>query len=236
MSDAEPLEFAQFDAEDIRLVQERQHPVQQWGQTVMPDDVYCLPLPFMAAIESAKFYYAKGSGKYGKGYATGLWTVRPTDPWFWCHFVGDPVMPGSLGVDAIFQLAGGWSGSLQKIRGRARALDGKFTYRGQVFPTNHTIFYRIDIMRCLAKKGTVMFDGTLAVDDPTNVIYTLEDCKIGFFRHQDLGLPSGKAVDYYNPDWAEVRRQALAAIDRAEACHQRLKAERDVVPTAAGSD
>ncbi|MEM7672621.1 MAG: hypothetical protein AAF212_04700, partial [Verrucomicrobiota bacterium] len=168
----------ELDKEDILLLQEKRHPVQEEALKDLPEgnkeDLFALPLPFMAAVQTAKSFYAKGTGKYGKGYAEGQWKVDPNDPWFWCHFVRDPVMPGSLGTDGLFQLAGIWRTFTRKIQGRPRALEGKFTYDGQIFPDAHCVYYRVDISRFLKNRRLMQFDGQIAVDDPENVIYRYE--------------------------------------------------------------
>ena len=78
-----------------------------------------LPQPFMLGFDRAKLVFGEGTGKYGKGYAEAELDVSHNDSWFWCHFLGDPVMPGSIGLDAFLQLTGTWSFFSASIYGRA---------------------------------------------------------------------------------------------------------------------
>ncbi len=123
-------------------------------------------------------------GKYGKGKITAELDIRP-DLWFFaCHFVDDPVMPGCLGVDALWQLCGfflSWSG----CPGKGRALGaGKVKFTGQVLPTAKKVTYHLDIKRLIARKlSMVIADGSMAVDGRT--IYTAEDLKVGLFLSTD---------------------------------------------------
>jgi len=175
-----------------------------------------LPQPFMLGFNSAKLVYTEGSGKYGKGYAEAVLDVSQNDPWFWCHFLGDPVMPGSIGLDAFLQLTGTWSFFSGAIYGRARALDGNYTYNGQVFPFNKKVYYRMDVNKLLKKKRLLIFDGHLAVDTPDNIIYSFGLCKVGFFTAEELKIPDMKVTDYYRPDWELMKINAIKWIENAE--------------------
>ena len=123
-------------------------------------------------------------GESGKGLLTAELDIRP-DLWFFaCHFVDDPVMPGCLGLDALWQLCGfflAWSG----CEGKGRALGaGKVKFTGQVLPTAHKVTYRLDIKRLIARKLSMLIaDGSMAVDGRT--IYTAEDLKVGLFLSTD---------------------------------------------------
>jgi 3-hydroxyacyl-[acyl-carrier protein] dehydratase/trans-2-decenoyl-[acyl-carrier protein] isomerase len=120
-------------------------------------------------------------GVNGKGAITAELDIRP-DLWFFgCHFEGDPVMPGCLGLDALWQLCGfflSWSG----LRGKGRALGaGQIRFTGQVLPTATKVTYRLDIKRLIARKlNMVIADGTVEVDGRT--IYTAEDLRVGLFQ------------------------------------------------------
>lgn len=181
-----------------------------------------LPQPFMLGFDRARLVYAEGAGKYGKGYAEAELDVSANDPWFWCHFLGDPVMPGSLGLDAFLQLTGTWSFFSAGIYGRARALDGAYTYNGQVFPFNKKVFYRMDVNKLLKKKRLLFFDGHLAVDDPGNIIYSFGISKVGFFTSTELSIPTESAANYYRPDWELLKKQAVAWIENAERFYNKM--------------
>lgn len=138
-----------------------------------------LPLPPMLMFDRIVSITADG-GKYGKGQIIAELDVRP-DLWFFdCHFEGDPVMPGCLGLDAMWQLIGfflGWSGG----PGRGRALGaGEIKFTGEVLPTAKLVTYRIDLNRLVMRKLVMgVADATLEVDGKE--IYTATDLKVGLY-------------------------------------------------------
>lgn len=123
-------------------------------------------------------------GKYGKGEIIAELDIRP-DLWFFdCHFPGDPVMPGCLGLDAMWQLVGfflGWRGN----EGRGRALgSGEVKFTGQVLPTASKVTYHIELKRVIERKLVMgIADGSLSVDGRT--IYTATDLRVGLFKQTD---------------------------------------------------
>jgi 3-hydroxyacyl-[acyl-carrier protein] dehydratase/trans-2-decenoyl-[acyl-carrier protein] isomerase len=123
-------------------------------------------------------------GLHGKGSITAELDINP-DLWFFaCHFVDDPVMPGCLGLDALWQLCGfflSWSG----CEGKGRALGaGGVKFTGQILPTAGKVTYQLDMKRVIARKlSMVIADGTVAVDG--RIIYTAEDLKVGLFLSTD---------------------------------------------------
>lgn len=127
---------------------------------------------------------SKDGGEHDKGYLEAELDIRP-DLWFFdCHFVGDPVMPGCLGLDALWQLCGfflAWSG----CPGKGRALGcGQVKFTGQVLPTAKKVTYRLDIKRIITRRlSMVIADGSLSVDG--RVIYTAEDLRVGLFTSTD---------------------------------------------------
>jgi 3-hydroxyacyl-[acyl-carrier protein] dehydratase/trans-2-decenoyl-[acyl-carrier protein] isomerase len=105
--------------------------------------------------------------------------VHP-DLWFFgCHFNDDPVMPGCLGLDAMWQLIGfhlGWLGG----PGRGRALGGSIKFTGQVLPTAKKVTYRINLKRVIARK-LYMGIGDAVMEVDGKVIYEAKDLKVGLF-------------------------------------------------------
>jgi len=124
------------------------------------------------------------TGKFGKGELKAEFDINP-DLWFFkCHFEGDPVMPGCLGLDALWQLVGFhlvWSGH----PGKGRALGvGKVKFTGQILPTSKLVTFQIDIKRVIARKLVLgIAEGTVSVDG--REIYTAEDLKVGLFKSTD---------------------------------------------------
>jgi 3-hydroxyacyl-[acyl-carrier protein] dehydratase/trans-2-decenoyl-[acyl-carrier protein] isomerase len=148
-----------------------------------------LPLPPMLMFDCIS-EISEGGGEHGKGMARAELDVKP-DLWFFaCHFKGDPVMPGCLGLDALWQLLGfflGWLGS----SGNGRALGmGEVKFSGQVLPTVKKIVYGIDIKRVMKSKLVLgIADGWLAADG--SVIYKALDLKVGLFRQGAAMAPGG---------------------------------------------
>jgi 3-hydroxyacyl-[acyl-carrier protein] dehydratase / trans-2-decenoyl-[acyl-carrier protein] isomerase len=143
-----------------------------------------LPLPPMLMFDRISQIAAEG-GEHGRGLVRAELNVKP-DLWFFpCHFKGDPVMPGCLGVDALWQLLGfflGWVGA----PGKGRALGvGELKLSGQVVPTMKKVVYGIDIKRVMRSKLVLgIADGWLSVDGA--VIYRASDLKVGLFRDTAL--------------------------------------------------
>lgn len=120
------------------------------------------------------------AGAFGKGEIIAELDIHP-DLWFFdCHFPSDPVMPGCLGLDAMWQLVGfflGWRGN----PGRGRALgSGEVKFTGQILPTAKKVTYNITMKRVIERKLIMgIADGTVAVDG--RVIYTATDLRVGLF-------------------------------------------------------
>ena len=120
-------------------------------------------------------------GDYDKGQITAELDINP-DLWFFkCHFNNDPVMPGCLGLDAMWQLVGfflGWLGA----EGRGRALgSGEVKFTGQVTPANKKVTYHINMKRIILRK-LVMGVADASMDVDGRVIYTAKDLRVGLFK------------------------------------------------------
>jgi 3-hydroxyacyl-[acyl-carrier protein] dehydratase/trans-2-decenoyl-[acyl-carrier protein] isomerase len=147
-----------------------------------------LPLPPMLMFDRIS-EIAEAGGEYGKGLVRAVLELKP-DLWFFpCHFKGDPVMPGCLGLDALWQLLGFWLGWLGSP-GKGRALGlGELKFSGQVLPNVKQVIYGIDIKRVMRSKLVLgIADGWLSADG--SVIYRAMDLKVGLFRQDQIGEPS----------------------------------------------
>ena len=139
-----------------------------------------LPLPNMLMFDRITEISGDG-GSAGYGHLVAELDIRP-DLWFFaCHFHGDPVMPGCLGLDAMWQLVGfflGWSG----CPGRGRALGaGEIKFTGQVTPENRLVRYTIDMKRVIKRKLVVgVADGIMSVDGEE--IYKATGLRVGLFQ------------------------------------------------------
>jgi 3-hydroxyacyl-[acyl-carrier protein] dehydratase/trans-2-decenoyl-[acyl-carrier protein] isomerase len=142
-----------------------------------------LPLPPMLMFDRIVSITEEG-GKYGQGQIIAELDVKP-DLWFFgCHFQGDPVMPGCLGLDAMWQLVGfylGWKGG----PGRGRALGaGEVKFSGQVLPTGKKVTYYIDLKRVIMRKLVMgIADARMELDG--REIYVANDLRVGLFTSTD---------------------------------------------------
>ena len=142
-----------------------------------------LPVPNMLMMDRISQISTEG-GDYGKGLIVAELDINP-DLWFFgCHFPGDPVMPGCLGLDAMWQLVGfylGWLGN----PGKGRALGcGEVKFSGQVLPSAKTVSYQISLKRVITRKLILgIADGRMFVDNKE--IYTAKDLRVGLFTSTD---------------------------------------------------
>jgi 3-hydroxyacyl-[acyl-carrier protein] dehydratase/trans-2-decenoyl-[acyl-carrier protein] isomerase len=147
-----------------------------------------LPLPPMLMFDRITEIAATG-GEYGKGIMRAELDVNP-DLWFFgCHFKGDPVMPGCLGLDALWQMVGFflvWSG----CEGPGRALGlGELKLAGQVLPNVRKIVYNLDIKRVMRSKLVLgIADGWLSADG--EIIYRAKDLRVGLFKPSAAARPA----------------------------------------------
>ncbi|MCP3663943.1 MAG: 3-hydroxyacyl-[acyl-carrier-protein] dehydratase FabA [Gammaproteobacteria bacterium] len=138
-----------------------------------------LPTPDMLMMDRVPLIADEG-GAYGKGQIQAELDINP-DLWFFdCHFPGDPVMPGCLGLDAMWQAVGfflAWIGN----PGHGRALGvGEVKFTGQILPTAKKVSYQIDMKRVISRKLVLgVADGAVLVDG--REIYTAKDLRVGLF-------------------------------------------------------
>ncbi|MFM8753752.1 MAG: 3-hydroxyacyl-[acyl-carrier-protein] dehydratase FabA [Phenylobacterium sp.] len=143
-----------------------------------------LPVPPMLMFDRITHITEEG-GAYGKGHVVAELDIRP-DLWFFdCHFINDPVMPGCLGLDAMWQLVGyflGWSGA----PGKGRALGvGEVRFTGQVTPKVKRVVYRIDLKRVIMRRLVLgIGDGVMEADG--KLIYEAKDLRVGLYDPKDL--------------------------------------------------
>ena len=136
-----------------------------------------LPVPPMLMLDRITEISIDG-GAHQRGHLVAELDIHP-DLWFFkCHFPGDPVMPGCLGLDAMWQLVGfwlGWSGS----PGKGRALGvGEVKFSGEVTPEKKLVRYEIEIRRAIRSRLTMgIADGSVFLDGEK--IYTAKDMKVG---------------------------------------------------------
>ncbi|EDZ68283.1 beta-hydroxyacyl-(acyl-carrier-protein) dehydratase FabA [Nitrosococcus oceani AFC27] len=142
-----------------------------------------LPMPPMLMFDRITYISDEG-GAFGKGEINAEMEIKP-DSWFFnCHFPSDPVMPGCLGLDAMWQLLGfylAWRGG----PGHGRALgSGEVKFTGQVTPKNKLVTYHINLKRVIMRKLVMgIADGIMAVDG--REIYLAKDLRVGLFVSTD---------------------------------------------------
>jgi 3-hydroxyacyl-[acyl-carrier protein] dehydratase/trans-2-decenoyl-[acyl-carrier protein] isomerase len=152
-----------------------------------------LPLPPMLMVDRIEHVSRKGN----RGRMVAERDVRLDDWFFQCHFLGDPVQPGCLGVDGVWQLLGlycSWNGAL----GSGRALGcGEVEFSGQIRPHDGVVRYEIDIVRYqdLPQSGSAITIGDAQVLVDGQAIYDIKRAKVGVFRD----------IDYADYPWPSER-------------------------------
>ncbi|VIO65898.1 3-hydroxydecanoyl-[acyl-carrier-protein] dehydratase [Bradyrhizobium ivorense] len=136
-----------------------------------------LPAPPMLMMDRITEISLDG-GAYGKGHVVGELDITSEHWFFACHFAGDPVMPGCLGLDAMWQIVGfwlGWSGSA----GRGRAVGvGEVKFRGHITPAVRRVRYEVDMRQ--VRRGRLVLgiaDGRVLADD--TCVYVARDMRVG---------------------------------------------------------
>jgi 3-hydroxyacyl-[acyl-carrier protein] dehydratase / trans-2-decenoyl-[acyl-carrier protein] isomerase len=147
-----------------------------------------LPLPPMLMFDRISEISEKG-GEFGKGFIRAELDVKPELWFFGCHFKGDPVMPGCLGLDALWQMVGfflGWLGS----QGRGRALGlGELKFAGQVLPNVKKLVYNVDFKRVMRSKLVLgIADGWVSADG--EIVFRASDLRVALIR-QEAAAPAG---------------------------------------------
>lgn len=142
-----------------------------------------LPLPPMLMFDRITHISEEG-GEHGKGEIIAEFDVNPELWFFKCHFENDPVMPGCLGLDAMWQLVGFFLGWVNGI-GRGRALGvGEVKFSGQVLETAKKLTYQINVKRVVMRRLVLgIADGILKSDG--EVIYNVKDMRVGLFTSQE---------------------------------------------------
>jgi 3-hydroxyacyl-[acyl-carrier protein] dehydratase/trans-2-decenoyl-[acyl-carrier protein] isomerase len=168
---AEPFRQASFSREELIACGE--------GDLFGPNTPK-LPIGPMRMVDRIT-HIARHGGAYGQGEVRAELDIDPSLWFFQCHFRGDPVMPGCLGLDAMWQLIGfylAWDG--HRGLGRALGVD-QVRFFGQVLPAARRVTYQIDIKRVIARKLIMVTgDGALSVDGEK--IYTAQGLRVGLFN------------------------------------------------------
>ena len=154
-----------------------------------------LPLDPMLMIDRILSIEENG-GAYDKGSIVAELDISEQSWFFHCHFKGDPVMPGCLGLDGMWQLVGfflTWSGA----KGKGRALGvGEVKFRGQIRPYHKKVIYKISIKKLITKsKSMIWADGEISADDKK--IYTAKNLQVGIFENLVYDFGKDPSLDTF---------------------------------------
>jgi len=143
-----------------------------------------LPLPPMLMFDRITHIAGTG-GEFNKGVVTAELDIN-SDLWFFgCHFRGDPVMPGCLGLDAMWQLVGfylGWDGAL----GKGRALGvGEMKFKGQVTPDVKLVKYTVNIKRVIKRGNLAMGIADAIMEGDGEIFYKAKGLRVGVYVQQN---------------------------------------------------
>ena len=138
-----------------------------------------LPMPPMLMFDRI-IEISDNAGKASKGHVIAEFQIQPSHWFFKCHFQGDPVMPGCLGLDALWQLTGfnlGWRGMV----GKGRALGvGEVKFSGMVTPKTSLVTYLVEFTRVIDRRLKMgIADGSMLADGKE--IYKVSDMRVGLF-------------------------------------------------------
>ena len=155
-----------------------------------------LPMPPMLMIDRIVNIDEQG-GKFEKGLLIAELDINEKMWFFNCHFKGDPVMPGCLGLDGMWQIVGfylTWLG--EKGRGRALGV-GDVKFKGKIRPYHTMITYKIDIKKLLKRNETTIIwaDGEIATNDRT--IYFAKNLQVGLFQDLTYDFGADPSLDSF---------------------------------------
>jgi len=177
---------------------------------IEPSWICKLPFGPMRMVDRAKYNFSKGAGKCGKGYLVAEKDISQNDWYFYSHFLGDPVMPGSLGIDGCFQCLG-LVLIIMGFGGLARALAGSFEYNGQILTEVKKIVYRVEIIRILKNPvPTIIAEVGLFREGESEPVYRLKEAKLSFFHEGQL-----ERSPHYRPNWEEIKKRAVKEIEQS---------------------